>query len=262
MLDIEEIAQYYPEHLRPFKRFMLREYLQYKILEMVFSGPFAEKLVFLGGTCLRMVHGNQRFSEDLDFDNFDLSPDEFDDISQNIARQLELQGYTAEVRQVARGAYHCYIRFPKLLFEQGLSGYQEEKILIQLDTEPQHFDFVPEAPILNRFDVFTRIFSTPLDLLMAQKCYAILNRPRNKGRDFFDLVFLMGKDVAPNMDYLHQKADIQNTAALKARLLEKCATLSMDEMAADVAPFLFNPNDRKKVEYFVEYLGQYGFRGG
>lgn len=262
MLDIQEIAQYYPEQLRYFKRFMLREYLQYKILEIVFNGPFAQKLVFLGGTCLRLVHGNQRFSEDLDFDNIDLSQDEFDEISRNIATHLERNGYTAEIKQVAKGAYHCYIRFPNLLFEQGLSGYKEEKILLQLDTEPQHFAYVPDEPILNKFDVFTKIFSTPLNLLMAQKCYAILNRPRNKGRDFYDLVFLMGKDIAPNMAYLHQKLGIHGTAELKGLLLAKCSILNMDEMAKDVAPFLFSPNDEKKVKLFEDYLGAYTFREG
>jgi predicted nucleotidyltransferase component of viral defense system len=259
MLDINEIAKYYPENLRIFKRFILREYLQYKILEIVFNGPFSEKLVFLGGTCLRIVHGNQRFSEDLDFDNFNLSEAEFDVISANITTQLERMGYTIETKQVARGAFHCYIRFPKLLFEQGLSGYEEEKILIQLDTEPQHFSFVAEQPILNKFDVFTRIAATPLELLMAQKCYAILNRPRNKGRDFYDLVFLMGQNIAPNMDYLRQKTGIRNTDDLKVKLIEKCKKLIMKDMAKDVAPFLFNPNEEKKIELFNEYLVNYTF---
>lgn len=260
MLDIHEIEKYYPENLRIFKRFMLREYLQYKILEIVFTGPFAEKLVFLGGTCLRLVHGNQRFSEDLDFDNFDLSPSEFDQISKNLAAKLESMGYATEIKQVAAGAYHCYIRFPKILFEQGLSGHIEEKILIQLDTEPHHFEFVPDQPIVNKFDVFTKILSTPLSLLMAQKCYAILNRPRNKGRDFYDLVFLMGKEISPNMEYLKVKTGISIATELKERLLEKCDTLNMDEMARDVAPFLFSPKEEKKIRFFVDYLKDYTFR--
>ncbi len=259
MLDIHEIEQYYPENLRMFKRFMLREYLQYKILEIIFGGPFSDKLVFLGGTCLRLVYGNQRFSEDLDFDNFNLSEAEFAEISANIEKQLDRLGYKAEIRQIAKGAYHCYIRFPGLLFEQGLYGFEEEKILIQLDTEPQHFNFTPEQPILNKFDVFTKILSTPLDLLMAQKCYAVLNRPRNKGRDFFDLVFLMGLNIRPNIDYLQQKTGIRSTAELKIRLLEKCSTLNMEEMAKDVAPFLFSPDDQKKVKWFADYLEKYKF---
>ncbi len=259
MLDIKEIEKYYPEQLRGFRRFILREYLQYKILEIVFSGPHANKLIFLGGTCLRIVHGNQRFSEDLDFDNLDLSEKEFHEISAHISKELEHMGYEAEIKPISRGAYHCFIRFPRLLFRQGLSGYEEEKILIQLDNEAQHFDFIAEKPILNKFDVFTKIAVTPLSILMAQKCYAILNRNRNKGRDFFDLVFLMGLQVRPEMRYIEQKLQISSTADLKIKLLNKCNTLDMSAMADDVAPFLFNIGDMKKVSLFVEYLEGYTF---
>ena len=259
MLDIRQIEQYYPENLRGFRRFILREYLQYKVLEILFNGPHANKLVFLGGTCLRIVHGNQRFSEDLDFDNLLLSESEFTEISANISVQLHRMGYESETKLVAKGAYHCHIRFPRLLFAQGLSGYEEEKILIQLDTEPQHFDYTDEKPILNKFDVFTKIASTPLPILMAQKCYAILNRPRNKGRDFFDLVFLMGRNIAPDMAYLRQKLNIETPKVLKEHLLKRCHRLDMTAMAADVAPFLFNPTDEKKVRLFVEYVEGYAF---
>ena len=90
------------------------------------------------------------------------------------------------------------IRFPQLLFNQGLSGYAEEKILIQVYAEPLHYAFEPQNYLLNRFDIFTDIFCAPLPLLMAQKCHAILNRKRNKGRDFFDLTFLMSRNQQPD----------------------------------------------------------------
>ncbi len=260
MVDINTLTQYYPEPLRVFKRFILREYLQCRILEIVFDGPHAEKLAFLGGTCLRLVHGNQRFSEDLDFDNFGLTEKEFAEVSDNIQSELSREGYEVETKQVTRGAYHCYLKFPKLLFEQGLSGHYEERILIQLDTDAQNYNFETEWVVLNKFDVFARIRVTPIELLMAQKCYAILNRPRNKGRDFFDLVFLMGMDVAPNLDYLNFKLDIHSTQALKERLLNKCMTLNLAEMADDVGPFLFSANEVKKVLLFGEYLKGYSFR--
>jgi predicted nucleotidyltransferase component of viral defense system len=259
MLHIDEISKYYPENLRIFKRFILREYLQYKILEIIYNGPYADKLIFLGGTCLRIVHQNQRFSEDLDFDNFDLESNEFDEISKNIKKELERIGYDVETKQIVKGVYHCYIRFPKLLLEYGLTGYQEEKILIQLDTESQDFDFIPEQPILNKFDVFTRIYTTPLDILMAQKCYAIINRRRNKGRDFFDLVFLMGRKISPNMKYLNQKLGVKNLEELKIKLLQKCSSLNMNEMTRDVSPFLFDANDQNKIKYFEDYLKSYSF---
>ena len=67
MLTLSEIEKVYPESLRGFKRFILREYLQHKLLQILFDSEYANELCFLGGTCLRIVHGNTRFSEDLDF---------------------------------------------------------------------------------------------------------------------------------------------------------------------------------------------------
>ena len=256
MLRLSEIANYYPENLLGFQRFIIREYLQYKILQIVFDNTnYADKLCFLGGTCLRLVHQNTRFSEDLDFDNFDLSEEDFENISSDIASSLSREGYEVEIRNVLKGAYHCYIRFPKLLYQEGLSGHREEKILITLDTEPQYFDFEPDRYILNKFDVFTEILTTPKDILLAQKFYAIINRPRPKGRDFFDVTFLLGQ-TKPNYDYLKLKLNITSSEALRSAILERCSEIDMEEMARDVAPFLFETKDEKRVKLFVSYLKQ------
>lgn len=256
MITFNEIQKQYPENLQIFKRFILREYLQYKLLQIVFESEQAAQFSFLGGTCLRIVHGNNRFSEDLDFDNFNISETEFAKLSDHIQKKLAQEGYQVEMKAVYKGAYHCYIRFPELLFKEGMSAYKEEKILIQLDTEPQLFDFEPDTVFLNRFDVFTPIKTTPLDLLLAQKLYAILNRTRNKGRDFFDVVFLLGKDIKPNYAYLEQKVNINSPQQLKKAILEHCAKINMVEMARDVQPFLFNTNDSKKVTLFADFFKQ------
>ena len=255
MLSIEEIEKSYPENLRGFKRFILREYLQHKILQIVFNSKYANKLCFLGGTCLRVVHNNNRFSEDLDFDNFHLTEKTFGAISEIIIKELEREGYEVEFKNVYKGAYHCHIKFPGLLFKEGLSGYKNERILIQLDTEPQHFKFRPELFILNKFDVFKQIFITPLDILLSQKFFAICNRRQPKGRDFFDAVFLLGK-TKPNYDYLEFKMNIKTTEGLKRKLLDRCKNINMIDVADDVKPFLFNPNDAKKVILFPEYIRQ------
>ena len=256
MLTLPEIEKNYPESLRVFKRFMLREYLQHKILQVIYDSEYANSLTFLGGTCLRIVHGNTRFSEDLDFDNISIKEDVFENIAVIIKKQLELEGYAVEMKTVYKGAYHCYIRFPNLLYQEGLSGHLEEKILLQLDTEPQHFKFTPEKFILNRFDLFTQIFITPLDILLSQKFYAILNRERNKGRDFFDAVFILSMIDKPDYDYLKLKVNISNAGELKEKILHKCETISMEEMAKDVQPFLFDPADAKKVIFFPDYIKQ------
>lgn len=254
MLSLEEIKPYYPESLQIYERFIIREYLQYKILEIIFETPYENKLAFLGGTCLRIVHGSSRFSEDLDFDNFNLSMDDFEGITGIVKTELERLGYDVEIRNVKKGAYHCYIRFPELLYKEGLTNHKEEKILIQLDTESHEFYYKPDQPLLNKFDVFTQINATPKDLLLAQKFYAVVNRKRNKGRDFFDIVFLLGQGHAPNYEYLHAKIGVQTPDELRQRIIDKCSTLDMKAMAIDVKPFLFNPKDEKKVLLFPKYM--------
>lgn len=257
MLSVEELLPYYPENQRTFREFILREYLQHKILQIVFDQrAYANQLCFLGGTCLRIVHGNTRFSEDIDFDNFGLTGKDFETISETIKKELEREGYKVEMKTVLKGAFHCHVQFPGLLFKEGLTGHREQKILIQLDTEPQHFDFQPEKYVLNKFDVFTEIPVTPLSLLLAQKFYTIMNRKRSKGRDFYDVVFLLSKQVKPNYDYLKMKVGVSTPGVLKNKIKEVCSKLDMGEMAKDVAPFLFNASDSKKVESFVKYLVQ------
>ncbi len=256
MLNLSEILSAYPKALHIHRSFVLREYLQYKILEILFEGPHSSKFCFLGGTCLRLVHNNNRFSEDLDFDNFKITEAEFSAVSASIQSGLEREGYLVEMKQVIRGTYHCYVRFPGLLFEQGLSGFRTEKILIQLDTEPQLFDYTPDIFVLNKFDVTASIFVTPKDLLLAQKFAALCLRKRSKGRDFFDIVFLLSKSVKPNYDYLELKLGVSNSVQLLDRIRVLCAKINMEEMIADVSPFLFYPADEKKIRLFLPIVEQ------
>lgn len=255
MLSISQIEQYYPENLRAFKRNILREYLQYQILEIIFNSSFANKISFLGGTALRIAHDNTRFSEDLDFDNFGLSQDEFSLLTQEVRRGLAKHGYEVEIRNVFKGAYRCYVKIPKILFDNKIAGLEEEKIMIQIDTMPHDFEYAPDKKILNKFDVFTQILVTPLDVLLSQKIYAALNRKRAKGRDFFDILFLLQK-TKPNYEYLEKKIGVKNEADLKSKLIKHVGTINIKEIAKDVEPLLFYPSDSKRIEMFGEYIEQ------
>ncbi|MBK7407205.1 MAG: nucleotidyl transferase AbiEii/AbiGii toxin family protein [Saprospirales bacterium] len=256
MMSLEQIAQQFPQHLALQKQAMLREYLQCEILEILFESPFATKFSFLGGTCLRLVHGNNRFSEDLDFDNFGLTPKDFDEVAKLIQKGLERKGFHVEVSNVHKGAYRCKIRFPGLLFEQGLSGHQEEKILIQLDTESQQFPFQPQTYIFNRFGLFTRLIVTPPGLLLAQKLYTLVNRPRAKGRDYYDVVFLFSQSLKPNYAYLDAKMSAGTPELLRTAIFDLLERVNLEELAADVQPFLFFPEEDRRVRYFREFWEQ------
>jgi predicted nucleotidyltransferase component of viral defense system len=255
MLDFQQIQNQYPEHLRAFERALLREYLQYKILQAVFESKKAHKLAFLGGTALRIMYGNPRFSEDIDLDNFDLRWSEFEQVIQKVEHFLTLEGFEVEVKNVTRGAYRCYLRFPDLLYDQGLSPYQEEKILIQIDTAAQGFDYQPEVKILNKFDVYTEIRVTPLDILLAQKIYTAVNRKRPKGRDFFDITFLFSQ-TKPHFGFLSQKMGVETPERLRAEVLERIEAYDFQKLADDVAPFLMKKEEVKRVEQFKRYWEQ------
>ncbi len=256
MLSLSEIQSFFPQSLHRYPQFMLREYLQYKILEIVYASRYAHFLGFLGGTCLRIVHGNRRFSEDLDFDNRGLKEEQFAEIADSIKKQLEREGYEIEIKLVLRGAWHCYIKFPSLLFGVGLSEHKEAIILIRIDTEPQDYQYESERVILNKFEVFTTILTVPLPLLLSQKLFAILNRSRKQGRDFFDVVFLMSRGVQPDYGFLEEKVNIDNAVTLKASILDICQSLDMAKISKDVESFIFNSNDIQKVVQFADYFRQ------
>jgi predicted nucleotidyltransferase component of viral defense system len=253
MLMINEIEKEYPEKLRVFKRFILREYLQHKILNIIYMSGYGSGLSFIGGTALRILYNNQRFSEDLDFDNLSLSENALIDLTRIIERELRAEGYEVSIRNTMNNAFRCRIKIPTLLYQNKLSPIKEEQILIQFDTEPQHFKHKTKTVLINKFDILQNIVTSPLDILYSQKLYAIFNRKRPKGRDFFDILFLSNK-TKPNFDYLDLKLKIKNAAALKKYLIKGCQAVDMGEMVKDVSPFLFNPVDVEKIKLFLNWI--------
>src|SRR3989344_2410913 len=119
MLSLQQISEQYPESLHPFGRALLREYLQYKILEIIFRSKYANKFSFLGGTALRIIYGNTRFSEDLDFDNFNLRDSEFEALSETVRAGLSAEGLSVEISVLGKEAFRCNVRFPDILFAGG-----------------------------------------------------------------------------------------------------------------------------------------------
>lgn len=260
MITLADIKKPYPEALHVFEGFLLREYLQYRILGIIYTSPFADRLVFLGGTCLRIVHGNRRFSEDLDFDNLGLTKPEFAQVGDLVKRELEREGYEVSAELAGLAAFRCRVRLPGLLFKHGLTGHKEQSILIQLDTEPQRYEYQPEPWFLARWDVRQDIRCCPLPLLLAQKCHAILERKRSKGRDYFDVSFLLGLNVEPDLRYLSEKLGIKNTRELAEVLLAHCAKQDMEHLATDVEKFLFDANGRLGVTRFTQLVRQHWLR--
>ena len=250
MLNLKQIESFYPENLRIYKKNLLREYLQYVILDLIYSSEYGSRLVFMGGTAIHIIHGNRRFSEDLDFDNKGLSKEDFEGLSQNVLRKLELYGYSVEIQNRYRGAFRCFVKFPGIFYQHGISGHLRQKLTIQIDCEPQNVDYKAERVILNKFDIFMKINAVPPEVLLAQKILAILNRLRPMGRDFYDAIFLFSK-TEPNYNFLREKNNIKE---IKKKLLLKCEKINFKKLAEEIKPFLFYPDDAEKIMLFPDFI--------
>jgi len=196
------------------------------------------------------------FFEGFYFDNFGLGTAEFEAVIGEVINDLEAQGFTVDSLVKFKGAFHCYIRFSNLLFVNKLSPHASEKILVKIDTVNQDFAFTPEKKFFDRYGIVEEVMVNPKDILMAQKTIALLERKKAKGRDFFDYTFLHAF-TKPNLAYLKHKTGIGSLRELKEKLLARCAEVDFDDMAKDVAPFLFDARDAIRITKFKQYIEQW-----
>jgi len=254
MLNYAQIKEYFDPGLVIINpKGVLVEYLQYEFLDSLFKLPGTEHLSFMGGTAVRIIYNSHRFSEDLDFDNFGLSDAEFKIIMDKTCGEMSVKGFKLEKRfSVKDKTSHCYVKFPEILFQLGISSHREEKIFLGVDAERKKKLFTPDIKTLNKFGVFRRVAVNPPAVLLAQKMLAILLRRRAKGRDFYDASFLAGL-TGPDYAYL-ASAEKLNRAAFIQRLEKHCANLNFKALAKDVEPFLFDSGERERVLHFKEHL--------
>jgi predicted nucleotidyltransferase component of viral defense system len=258
MLSIEEIKKQYPSDIHKFERGLLREYLQFLILEIIFNSNISTKLSFLGGTCLRIVHGIKRFSEDLDFDNKELSSKEFTSLAKKIEQELQRQGFDVEIKVTKKKAIHCHVKFSNILFENKLSDIKTEKIDVQIDTFDQGYEYKSELYLLNKFNVFKQIRVTPKEIILSQKLWTITQRSRAKGRDFYDIIYLL-QNTKPDFGFLNLKFGVSNWVEAREKILEGIEGVDLSSMVRDVQPFLINKKEGDKIELFRDYLKQIEF---
>ena len=252
MLTLEQISGHFPPSLRKRNpRGMLVEYLQVELLDSLFKNAAAASLSFIDGTAIRILHNSNRFSEDLDFDNFSMSFEQFEDLLKTACRDMEYKGFLIEYRIIEKGAYHCYIRFPEILHQSGLMPDAGQKILVRIDSEAKEKIYEPQKVFVNKFGVYRRILAAPVGLLLAQKMITVLYRKREKGRDIYDVSFLMGL-AAPDYAYIDKLLG-RDEKEFSRRFSERLGELDMNALAQDVEPFLFTPEDRERVASFHEY---------
>jgi len=260
MISFNDIKTFFADSLRrnpSYFEYMLKEYFHYRMLDFIFSGKYASKLSFIGGTNLRILHHIQRFSEDIDFDCFQLSREEFFQITNNVIEKLKKEGINIVAEDKEKDlklvAFRRNIVFPGLLHDLGFTGHREKKLLIKIECEPHHYEYEPAKPLIQKFNVFTQIFATPPSTLLSMKTGAVLERA--KGRDYYDFIFLSGL-TEPDFGYLDMKFGIKDHVQLYKRILDSCESIDFEMKSRDFEKLVFDQAETKKVLLFKEYIRQ------
>jgi len=157
-----------------------QEIFEVEVLDRLNSGRFLSRMVFGGGTMLRLCHGLDRYSVDLDFW---LSP--ADDYSPWFA---DLQRYLArfyDLRDAADKFYTLIVELKSPNYPRSLKVEMRKNVDI-IDTE-QAIAYSPFSTI----QVFVK--TIPLQDMMRSKIVAFLQR--KEIRDAYDLEFLVKKGL-------------------------------------------------------------------
>ena len=257
MIDIEYIRSFFPPIIASqsrFDRYMLKEYLQLQILDHLSTTSYINKISFIGGTNLRIVQGIDRFSEDLDFDCKDLSEEEFMAMTDSVVNYLRNSNIDVETRDKPNPrltAFRRNLYFPQMLFNLGLTGHRDERLLLKIETQNQGVAYQPIVVNINKMGFFFSIQVPPLDVLCAMKFSAILSR--QKGRDFYDTFFLLSK-TNPNMDFLHAKTGISTMKELKNAMKNRLLEIDLNEKKRDFVHLLFNESNAERILKFGEII--------
>lgn len=249
MLNPQQIAAF--ANLKKISRHALMEYCQHELLDSFFKQKESENFSFMGGTAIRIVYGGQRFSEDLDFDTQNLNI--FDSILQQVLTDMTQKGFSLNFRLVHKDVYHCYIKFPEILFKLGLSPHYDEKLLIKIDASMEK-NLVSNSYLLNNYSIFRNIKVTPAETILAKKLLTILERKRPKGRDLYDVIWLWGM-TKPDEGYLIKTAN-KNLPAILKKIRAYTVELDLLAMQQEVKLFLLNTTDADRILLFPKYIDQ------
>lgn len=169
-----------------------------------------EGAVFKGGTCLRYLFGLNRFSEDLDFNlKTDTTSREFKRQVKKTLKKLEKVGieYESKRKELFEDAFTCEIRFKGPLYTR--EKYSKNKIQIDAG-ERSGIVLEPKWELIgSRYPETSKNFlvlAMDEKELLAEKAISLTER--GKGRDLYDVWFLLKKGGGVDKDLIKKKQEV------------------------------------------------------
>lgn len=179
----KNLAEQFSKELKININQIVREYWEMLILKELAESLLGEKLVFIGGTALRLVYNSPRFSDDLDFYlKKKISFDDFKKIIKDIAKK-----YNLEISDLQNKKFTFLAEFK--IKEDFLTLPFSLKIEIRKKILKKGFELrLLNSPISN-FNVLLFV----LDLKTIKKFKKLAFKNRKEPRDLFDLWFISQK---------------------------------------------------------------------
>ena len=218
---------------------IMREYLQILFLSHLYGLARSDKVFFKGGTAIRFLKASFRFSEDLDFTST-LPPEQvavlFGRAVFGLSREAE--GVGIEKFKVKKNSIISRIKHK--------AGKNAHSLGIHLEIS------VREKPLtkkVSQIETLLPISPYPIithlsdEEILSEKVRALLKRA--KGRDLFDVWFLMTKEVKLNWNMVEKKMKFYGEGADFGHLVSKIQLFDEKKLVQDLAKFL--PRRQRKL---------------
>ena len=244
------------------------EVMQQVCLAGLQRAGFFEKAAFYGGTCLRIFHGLNRFSEDMDFSLMQNDIDfNLENYFEAIEKEFSSLGRDISIdKKIKKQHTHIESAFLKDNTDIVNIKFQTEptvKIKIEVDKLPPLKFKTEYKLLLLPYSFMTRCFTLPG--LFAGKMHALLFRKwknRVKGRDWYDFEWYVRNNIPLDFNHFKERA-LQSEGTEYSNLThsefydilkQKISSTKIDSVKIDVFPFIINPKelDVWSNDYFLQ----------
>lgn len=261
----ERMLSAYDQSTDTGRRNAIYEVSQQLVLAGLSNGGFFDKAAFYGGTCLRIFHGLDRFSEDMDFT---LLKEErsfnFEQYFQPIIDQFAVVGRNVEIKKKDKKSFgkveSAFLKDNTDVYDISFQTERSVKVKIEVDIVPPTKFSTEQKLLLQPMSFMTRCVTLPD--LFAGKMHALVFRAwksRVKGRDWYDFEWYVRTGI--ELDFRHLQERIRQFNGREMALNEftdelknRLATTDINQVKADVLPFLNNPRELEiwSNDYFLQ----------
>lgn len=259
----EWIDQYKPKNKEELNQ-ALREIMQEITLAGLYRASFFEKAAFYGGTALRIFHGLDRFSEDLDFTLLDSYSDfsltkylkSIENEFSSLGLQVSIKEKEKSIKSEIESAFlKTETIWKELILENTIPGLGIEqkpniKVKIEVDTKPPLGFSTEDKLLVKPFSFYVKCLS--IQDLFAGKMHALIFRKWQKnvkGRDWYDLEWYIKKGYQMNLNHFILRAldsnDLKDKNLTKAEFLimvhQRIEDVDLNMAKSDIIRFIRTP---------------------